>query len=64
MPVSTECADRYPSIQVNDYIIKIEIETVQCSFLWFRPSGDRVLPLSMRYASLAVRHDILRVDCN
>ena len=29
-----------------------------------RPSGDRVLPLSMRYASLAIRHDMLRVGCN
>ena len=69
MPVSTECAAallsfRYPSIQVNDYTIKIEIETVQCSFLWFRPSGDRVLPLSMRYSSLALRRDMLRVGCN
>ena len=52
------------NIQVNDYTIKIEIETVQCSLLRYRPSGDRVLPLSMRYASLAVRHDILRVGCN
>ena len=43
---------------------KIEIETVQCSFLRFRPSGDRVLPLSMRYASLALRRDILRVGFN
>ena len=38
---------------IDDYAIKIEIETVQCSFLRFRPSGDRVLLLSMRYASLA-----------
>ena len=33
------------------YTLKIEIETVHCSFLGFRPSGDRVLPLPMRYAS-------------
>ena len=33
------------------YTLKIETETVQCSFLGFRPSGDRVLPLSMSYAS-------------
>ena len=32
--------------------------------LWFRPSGDRVLPLSMRYASLDLRRDMLRVGCN
>ena len=52
------------SIQVNyDYTIKIEIETVQCSFLWFRPSGYRVLPLSMRCASLALRRDMVRVGC-
>ena len=44
---------------------KIEIETVkQCSFLRFRPPGDRVLPLSMRYASLALLRDMLRVGCN
>ena len=36
-------------MQVNNYTINIEIETVECSFLWFRPSDDRVLPLSMRY---------------
>ena len=36
-------------MQVNDYTIKIEIETVQCSFLRFRPGGERVLPLSMRF---------------
>ena len=41
--------------QVDDYAIKTEIETDQCSFLRFRPSGDRVLPLSMRYPSLALR---------
>ena len=48
-----------------DYTIKIEIKTVQCSFLRFiRPSGDRVLPLSMRYASITLRRDMLRVGCN
>ena len=26
----------------------MEEETVQCSFLRLRPSGDRVLPLAMR----------------
>ena len=52
------------NIQVNDYTIKIEIETGQCSSLRFRPSGDRVLPLSIRYASLALRRDMLRVGCN
>ena len=45
-------------------LIKIEKETVQCSVLRFMPSGDRVLPLSMRYASLALRRDMLRVGCN
>ena len=44
--------------------MKIEIETVQCSFLQFRPSGDRFLPLSMRYGSLALRCDMLRVGDN
>ena len=39
------------------------METVQSSFLRFRPSGDSVLPLSMRYASLALRRDMLRVGC-
>ena len=46
---------------MDDHSVKIEIETVQLSFLPFRPSGDRVLPLSMRYASLPVRHDMLTV---
>ena len=40
------------------------METVQCSFLRFRPSGDKVLPLPMRYASLALGRDMLRVGCN
>ena len=41
---------------------KIKIETVkQCSFLRLRPSGDRVLPLPMRYASLDLLRDMLRV---
>ena len=35
-------------MQVNDYTIKIDIETVQCSFLRFRSGGERVFPLSMR----------------
>ena len=42
--------------------MKIEIENVQCSFLRFRPSGDRVLSLTMRYASLALRRDMPRVQ--
>ena len=29
-------------MQVNDYTIKIEIETVQCSFFRFSPGGERV----------------------
>ena len=42
------------------------METVLCSFLRFRLSGDRVLPLytCMRNASLALRLDMLRVGCN
>ena len=36
-------------MQVNDYTIKIEIETVKCSFFRLRPGGERVLPLSMRF---------------
>ena len=51
-------------MQVNNYAIKLEIETVQCSFLRLRLSGNRVLPLSMRYASLPLRRDMLRVGCN
>ena len=43
---------------------QLKIETVQCSFLWFRPSGDRVLPLSMKYVFLALRRGMLRVGCN
>ena len=46
---------------VNDYTITIEIEKVQYSFL---RSGDRVLTLSMRYASLALQRDMLKVGCN
>ena len=50
---------------ISLYTLKIEIETVQCSFLGFRPSGDRVLPLSMStLLSLALRRDMLRVRCN
>ena len=44
--------------------LNLEIETVQCSFLRFRSSGDRVLPLCMRYASLASRRDMLGVGYN
>ena len=43
---------------------QLKIETVQCSFLWFRPSGDRVLPLSLKYVFLALRRGMLRVGCN
>ena len=45
-----------PKINRNSSMLIPSVQTV-----W---SSDRVLPLSMRYASLALRRDVLRVGCN
>ena len=43
-------------MQVNDYTMKIEIETVQCSFRRFRPSGEGVLKTKTPKPTFKIPH--------